>query len=186
MGEGAERGAAGAGTGQRSTRAHCGPGLSDTTPCRVTEATTASAAKAQKTTAGAAKEEAKAQTETTSSAKTSTMTAAVENPQETSPMAIASVSTPQMSSACVEIVEANPCAMTGGDEKPQVSSGTLFGITKRRITTSASSNTFIFQMVLLVLLHHAMIAPVSRLLLVAACSTMTYEIHSRTPVLCND
>jgi hypothetical protein len=95
MGEGAERGAAGAGTGQRSTRAHCGPGLSDTTPCRVTEATTASAAKAQKTTAGAAKEEAKAQTETTSSAKTSTMTAAVENPQETSPMAIASVSTPQ-------------------------------------------------------------------------------------------
>jgi hypothetical protein len=91
-----------------------------------------------------------------------------------------------MSPACVEMVVAKACAMTGGDEKPQVSSGTLFGITKRRITTSASSNTFIFQMVLLVLLHHAMIARVSRLLLVAACSTMTYEVHSRTPVLCHD
>jgi hypothetical protein len=93
---------------------------------------------------------------------------------------------PQMSPACVEMVVAKACAMTGGDEKPQVSSGTLVGITKRRITTSVASNTFIFQMVLLVLLHHTMIAHVSRLLLVAACSTMTYEVHSRTPVLCHD
>jgi len=54
---------------------------------------------------------------------------------------------PQMSPACVEMVVAKACAMTGGDEKPQVSSGSLFGIRKRRITTSAASNTFIFQMV---------------------------------------
>jgi hypothetical protein len=129
MGEGAECGAAGAGAGQRSTRARRGPGLYETTPCRVTEATTA----------GAAKDEVKAQTETTSSAKTSTMTATVENPQETSPMAIASVATPQTKTsgllepqtstkvvlelhatrAAIKKIMEKPRATTTGDERPR-------------------------------------------------------------------